>query len=590
MITLDVHDNKFLITATEMERDLVMKVNGLTASGSTAWTAPLRWAIYVDAASTVLRFKGTITDAAKQWGNEEGARIKALIERKNATADREMLGEVNLFPEQVADGRWLLEYDAGSGLLFSDMRTGKTFTIGAAIDNMEKMSVETSEPFLDPWPVLFVCPPGTTFEARRAFARAFPDRRMEVLSNGMTATQRKKAIESKPDILIMGYNLLAKHTKLSYYGGIKADQRAKEIKAKLYDDKELNAIQWGTVIADEIHNIKDPKSQQSRGWWYLGDRARHRLGATGTPTSKKITDKDDITKSRVNISDLWAILRAIYPLDFPAKSKFMDKYLHLDTNYFGIMEVKGMHPENEKYWQMIWEPMYIRRLRNINTVKDYRKREVELSPKQMKLYKQMTEDNMAETGGEFLVAPDSMTLRHRQREICAGMPVITNGEVKSLSEPSSKLESLLEWLDESEHKAIVFTASIPSFNLIEEKLLDKRIKFVSFPGGLKDDEKIAVTDSFNKNDETKVILCAIKATNAGIDLSAAKRLLYFNLSDDPVEMMQSEDRGLGPTQTIDVFEVTYLIAIDTFEEEQFENFVAKEINGRMLFGEQSAHV
>lgn len=571
MIRLDIIDNQLVITASPLERDLVTQINGLRANGAAEWRAPIRWALYVDAASTVLRYKGEISDAAKSWGSAEGKRVNAIIAAKHGTADSHELGNVQLFPEQVADGRWLLEYDAGSGFLFSDMRTGKSFTVCEAVNQLQILSEDVAEPAMSPWPLLIACPPGITFEWERALAQAFPDRPRVVISNGMTATQRKKALAESPDIVVIGFNNLAKHSKLSYYGGLTKEQRAKELAQGLYEPKELNALGFKTVIADEAHNIKAPKSQQTRALWNLGDAAQHRIATTGTPTSNKIADGAEITHSKVDVSDMWSLFRFVYPLDFPGKSKFMNKYLLVVNNFFGIAEVRGLNPENEKYWEKVFEPMYLRRLRNIKTQKDFRVIPVELPSKERKLYKQLSEEYMAELDGELVVATDELSLRHKLIEIC-------NGE--------AKLAVLLEWLSESDDKAIVFTTRTGAFDMIQDTFIEKRVPFVSFPGGLNDKQKTAVTDSFRTNDSVKVILCAIGATNAGIDLSAAKRTAYFGISDNAVFMAQSADRALGPTQQIDVYEVAYLIAKDTIEERMYEAFADKEANLKVLLDDR----
>lgn len=560
MIKLDIADGQFLITARPTERELVKQINGIRADGSAQWRAPLRWAIYVDAASTVRKYQGEITDAAKQWGAAEGRRVNNLVERKHATGVARKLGNVELFATQAADADWLTEFDSGSGLVFSDMRTGKTYTV------LELVRLTGPDAF----PLLVVCPPGITFEWDNGLAQALPDRTRVVLSNGMTAKQRKSALAAEPEIVVIGYNNLPKHSKIAYYGGLSKEQRAKEIKQDLYSDKELNTFGFKTIIGDEAHNAKAPKSQQTRALWALGDKADRRIAMTGTPTSKKIADNFDYSHSNVDISDMWALFRFVYPLDFPGKSKFMSKYLRVENNYFGIAEVKGLNPENEKLWARVFEPMYLRRLRSIDTVKDQRRIPVELSKKERKAYTQMATEYMAVIGGELEIAADTMSLRHKLIEIC-------NSE--------SKTAALVEWLGESEDKAVVFTTRIPAFNAIREALETAKIRHLVFPGGLNDVQKKAIVDRFRDDETARVIVCAIKATNAGIDFSAARRTAYFGIADDSVHMLQSEDRAMGPTQTSSSYELAYFVAKDTIEEDILTAFTDKAANLKVLFND-----
>jgi SWI/SNF-related matrix-associated actin-dependent regulator 1 of chromatin subfamily A len=562
-----------------MEKELVMQINGLKANGAARWVAPLRWAIYVDAASTIQKYRGEVSDAAKQWGNAEGARVKALIAAKYAPAEKRILGTIELFESQVSDAEWLTKYDKGSGLLFGDMRTGKSFTVLELIEIIKERGEAA-------FPIVIVCPPGVTFEWELNLENALPERSRAVLSNGMTQLARTKALQENPDIVVLGYNLVWRHSKVSYYGGLKPEKRQKEIKQGLYEPKELQQIAPRTVVLDEAHNVKDPKSQQTRACWELGDKADRRIILTGTPTSKKETGfgPDDI-----DISDMWALFRFVYPLDFPARSKFNDKYLLLVKNFFGIPECRGLNPENKKFWEMVFEPMYLRRKRSIKTQKEYRIIPVELTGKQKTVYKQLEKHGMADIDGELLIANDGLT--ERQRKLQASLATLVldkEGNVVGMQEPSAILDALFEWIDEREDKAIVFSDSALFFRLIEDKFTEKEIRFVSFPGGLSNPQKVAVLKAFRENEDVRLILVSLRAGNAGIDMSAAKRIAYASLADDPVIMAQSEDRNLGPTQDADISEVAFFLAKNTVAEEIHGDYLKKTSNRKKLFKENDA--
>lgn len=578
MIRLDIEDNQFVITASPMEKELVMTINGLRAAGPARWTAPLRWAIYVDAASTIQKYRGEVSTHAKSWGTAEGNRVKALIDAKYAPIEKRILGEIELFESQVSDAEWLTKYDDGSGLLFGDMRTGKSFT---ALELIEIIKEKGDDAF----PVVIVCPPGVTFEWDINLESAMPERSRAVLSNGMTQLARTKALQENPDIIVLGYNLVWRHSKIAYYGGLKPEQRKKEIASGSYADKELQRIAPKTVVLDEAHNVKDPKSKQTRACWELGDHADRRIVLTGTPTSKKETGfgPDDI-----DISDMWALFRFVFPLDFPARSKFNDKYLLLVKNFFGIAECRGLNPENRKYWEMVFEPMYLRRKRTIKTQKEPRIIPVELVGKQKTVYKQLDKFGMAEVDGDLLIANNGLAVSMRKLQAALATLVLDEqGNIVGMKEPSAILDALLEWINEREDKAIVFSDSALFFRLIEEKLSETEIPFVSYPGGLTNQQKVAALKTFRENENVRLILCSLRAANAGIDLSAAKRIGYASMSNDPVIMQQSEDRNLGPTQDADISEVAYFIAKDTEAEIVYGDYLKKVSNRQKLFKEHN---
>lgn len=585
MIRLHKTDTHFIVTGSPLDRERIVGdkrglfpgINGLVAKGEGEWHAPLKWPIYVDASSTILSYGGDVSWEAREWGKEVGNRVKALIESKHAvTTETHELGDVSLFPKQHYDAQWLIEAGA-TGFVFSDLRTGKSHTMNDLINHLQESGG-------DPFPVLFALPPGVTWDAERNFEAAFPERTVGVLSSGMTPLQRSKIIEQKPDVLVLGYNLLVKHSKLSYYGGLDKKKRKKEVESGCYEEKELNRYGFQTVVADEAQNIKDPTSQQTRAMWCLGDKARYRFAMTGTPTSKEAID-DGTGPLRINIEDLWPLLRFAYPDCFPAKTKWQKKYLIMATNFFGIQECRGVNPEMVKFWNMIFEPMFIRRLRDNDVEAEPRILWVRLDGKQEKLYKQLAKYEMAQVGDDILFANDSLSLRRRMIQAASAYPVLEDGKIVRFEMPSSKIEALLAWLDESDEKAIVYTADRNLFDLTVTVLDKQGIKHSDFPGGLTNPQRAAAVDSFNNDPKVKVFFGMIQAANAGFDLPAGRRQFYLTMADDPTEQSQSEKRAFGPLQTASTIEVTYCIARDTMDEEVFNTNSLKDANGHLLFND-----
>lgn len=579
MIKLDIEGDHFVISGSPLDRDRIVGdkkglypgINGLVSKGEGTWHAPLKWPIYVDASSTILKYGGEVSWDARQWGKEVGNAVKRLIEQKHSDTDEtHQLGSIDLFPKQHADAKWLIEAGA-TGFVFSDMRTGKSHTINDVLNHLGD----------EAFPVLFALPPGVTWDAERNFEDAFPDRTVGVLSSGMTPAARKKIIDSHPDVLVLGYNLLVKHSKLSYFGGLDKKKRAKEVEKGCYEEKELNTYGFRTVIADEAQNIKDPKSQQTRAIWQLGDKAIYRFAMTGTPTSKEAVDNGE--ELRVNIEDMWALLRFAYPDCFPAKSKWQNKYLVMANNFYGIRECRGINPEMEKFWNMIFEPMFIRRLRDNDVEQKPRILWVRLEGKQEKAYKQLAKFEMAQIGDDLLVANDSLTLRRRMLQAAAATIKLDDGEIVGYELPSSKIDALLAWLDESDDKAIVYTADRNLFNLASQVMTDKGITHADFPGGLNNKQRAAAVDAFNNDPDVLVFFGMIQAANAGFDLPAGKRQFYLTMSEDPTEQEQSEKRAFGPKQTAKFIEMTYCVARDTMDEAVFMANSRKDANTHMLF-------
>jgi SNF2 family DNA or RNA helicase len=558
MIKVDIADNQFVITGREIEREQIMRINGLRANGAREWRGPLTWPVAVDIAWTAKEQGWEVTPAVREQGaglQLFAFNLQALQEDDKASSER--LGSVDLFPAQVNDALWLAT--AKKAFIFSEVRSGKTYTLLAALARLEA------------FPALLTVPTSITFEWERSLKAAFPDKKLTILTKGMTATQRKKALTDYGDIVVVPHNLLPKHSKVLTYGGLSTAQRAKENSSGAYIDKELNSIPFQAVVVDEGHILRNHLSQQTRSLWALGDQATYRYVATATP----VASEKGI--SGVSIEELWPLLRFLYPESFPARSKFLGTYVEMMPNYFGIMEFYGLKPSRKAAWDLIFQPMFIRRTRANQIKQDVRVIEYELNSKQRKIYDQIENESLAEIDGELLFSPSGLTTSLRLSQLCYGTPVIEDNKVKEIIAPSDLTDTVLAWLDESEEKAVIFVDSVSYFNYLEDQIRAQNISYLSWPGGLNDKQKAGLADSFRSGSE-KVLLASLRATSVGIDFSSAPRMAFATLSDNFLALDQAAGRNLGPTQKAEQTELAYFIAKDTIQERVYARMQSKAQN------------
>lgn len=538
-----------------------MVVNGLKAHGAAEWHAPINLSIAVDLAYTAKEQGWEVTPAVQTMGRDLAGwawTVKQLAEPDGSFPAGE-LGEVTLFPGQYQDATWLATQE--TAFVFSEVRSGKTYTLLKTLD------------ILDAFPALITVPTTITFEWERSLKAAFPDKKLTILTKGMTATQRTKALKDYGDIVVVPHNLLPKHSKVLTYGGLSTKQRASENKSGAYTPKELNDIPFQAVVVDEGHILRNHLSQQTRALWALGDKAIYRYVATATP----VASEKGI--SGVSIEELWSLLRFLHPESFPARSKFLGTYVDMSPNYFGIMEFNGLKQSRKAAWDMIFQPMFIRRTRANQVKQDVRVIEYELNAKQRKIYAQIEKDSLAEIDGELLFSPSGLTTALRLSQLCYGMPVIEDNKVKKFEGDSDLTDAVMSWLDESEEKAVIFVDSVPYFNYLQDLLLTREVPHLAWPGGLNDVQKKKTADTFNSvGSGIQVLLASLRATAVGIDFSAAPRIGFATLSDDFLALDQASGRNLGPTQVAEKTEIAYFIAKDTIQERVYARMQSKALN------------
>lgn len=550
MLRLSHDGARLVLTGEYLDRDVVRTINGAKADGAKRWTLPASVPTYLEAEMVVKQDQGEIDESAVRWWDGIQTAVESLLALKSAdiAVPPAVWGDgITLKPEQEADARFLSA--VRQGLVLNSMRTGKSFTMLRTLDLAQA------------FPALIAVPPSTTFEMERQVRLAFPDRTVTVLSSGMTATQRKKALSSYSDVVIAGHNLIPLHARLISYGGLTAAQRDKERTKGAYEDKELDKHGFAAVVVDEAHRMQNPKAAITRALWSLGDKATCRLALTGTPAP----NSED---------ELWSLLRFCYPALFPARGKWLDRYVHMVENFFGIKVCRGMKAETREAWDFIFSLMHVRRQRTAGPSVERRVIPVELPKEQLKMYRQLAEHSMTEIGDELVTATDSMSLWHKLSQVAGGTPVLSGGEIVSLQMPSAKIDALLDILGENDDKTIVVAESRLLCDLARSALQDAGHTVVALLGGMKPEERKAACAEFQTG-EARVIVIN-KAGSEGIELSAAKRTVFLQRSFDLTFNAQAEARNTSAAQLEDSVEIIDIYAKGTLDEAVREAYVRKD--------------
>lgn len=559
MNTLDLVDGKFVLTAGFRYRDWARQVLGMKYNHKTdTYVGPAHWATWVSVQG-LFGAHLEISTAVATWGEAAKQFITGLLKYKKGfelppgIAPLPQLGEYALMPHQEVDG-WFLSM-AGGGLAFSEMRTGKSGTIIAAIRRLNAANV------------LIVCTNGNRYTWEEEIIKWLPDASIVVISG--TAPQRKKLLQQQADFKILHYDIMPKHSKQKNYGSMTLTEAQKL-------PKELNEIDFDAVVLDEAHFIKDPKAQRTRAAWAVGDAARYRFEATGTPIAN-------------NPLDLWSLLRFYLPGIFTSKNDFTERYALMAMNVFGGMDCFGLNPAHEEEFYQIFEPMYVRRLRKdvlpFLPEKSYSTVWVEMETKQAKAYKEM-ESSIAVIDDEVLVATDPLTRNTRLHQIAAATPVVgTTAEGKSTVEaltlPSCKVDALLDILDADEEQAVVFMQSRKLLNLVAEVLTEKKVTFAEFRGGMSDLSRETGRREFQTG-KRRVALFLYDASPEGLDFSNCWRFIRLQPSPKMTKVVQGEDRGFGPAQTAEKIEIIDVITRGTVEADAHRSEIEKEVQMHKL--------
>lgn len=535
---LDAEGKSILIDAEWRYKELCKSIPGATwSTKDQVWRAPLGWA-------TCLALRSTFRDDLEigprlgEWASNERA---ARIDPANALRDLETLendANTDLFPHQRAGVEFLAT--ARRALLADEPGLGKTAQAIRALKRLQ----DAGE---DVFPALIVCPNTLKKNWKREFALWWPGITVEVIKG--SAGQRRKQLATEADVYVINWESLRSHSRLASYGSVALarckdcgghDERISENRCEVHR-RELNEIDFKSVIADEIHRSKEPKSKQTRALWAATGDAPFRFALTGTPIAN-------------DVLDLWSILHWLSPEEWPSKTRWVDRTVDTMLNAFGGMMVLGVKPHMQEEFYAAINPRMRRMLkaRVLPWLPEvlFERRDVEMSTKQKKAYGQMRDMMIAELeGGDALTAPSPLTQTTRLLQFASSYAEMvvdeTSGESRVvLAEPSCKVDALMNDIssgDFGSDSVAVCAVSRQLIELLSDAMTKAKIPHGLITGAQTEDERQEAIDDFQSG-RIKWILFTAQAGGVGVTLTAARRLVMLQRPWSLVDHKQALDR------------------------------------------------
>ena len=536
-VAVELNDTKDAIAiATEWRfKELCKSIPGAAWSAKEQqWKAPLSWA-------TCLALRSTFKDALEigpglaDWAQNE--LVTRVTPANNLRDLEDAEGDQDLFPHQRAGVAFLAT--ARRALLADEPGLGKTAQTIRALKKLKE-----TEPV---FPALIVCPNTLKKNWKREFGMWWPDVRVTVITG--SAAQRRKQFEEETDVYVINWESLRSHSRLAPYGSVALarcpqcgghDEKVTENRCEVHV-RELNTIDFKAVVADEIHRSKEPKSKQTRALWAATGDADIRYALTGTPIAN-------------NVLDLWSILHWLSPTEWPSKTRWIDRMVDTMLNAFGGMLVIGVKPHmNDEFYAAVHPRM--RRMLKARVLPWLppvmkERRDVEMSTKQAKAYKQMRDLMIAELdGGEALTAPSPLTQTTRLLQFSSSYAEIDvdemTGEMKALlAEPSCKVDALMDDIssgDFGDDSVAVCAVSRQLIDLLSAAMIKAKIPHGLITGAQDEDERQKAVDDFQSG-KIKWILFTAQAGGVGITLTAARRLVMLQRPWSLVDYKQALDR------------------------------------------------
>lgn len=396
------------------------------------------------------------------------------------------------------------------------------------------------------FPCLVICPASTKINWKREW-EMWTDRKAMLLENRIKDSWQRYYEINMADVFITNYESLKKYF-VNYMPP--KGQRKKSTDIKM--DPRVDLIK--SVVVDESHRCKDVKTQQAQITLQISLKKEWVILLTGTPVVNKPIDLFPQLGILGRLNQFGGIrgYKERYCEGGRGASNLKELNYQLNKHCFFRREKKDVAKDlPEKQRQTI--------LCDITTREPYNRARDKFA-----LY-------LKEQGCD-----DKAIAKKLRGEILAKMM-----ELKKIS-AYGKLNEAKEFIHQvvdSGEKLIVFVWH----TIMVQELLKEFPSAVTVTGKDNQMQKQDSIDSFQNNENTKLIICNIKAAGVGITLTASSRVAFIEYPWTYADCVQCEDRAHRIGQSNNVM-CTYFLGQNTIDEDLYQMIQDKRHIGNTITG------
>ena len=391
-----------------------------------------------------------------------------------------------------------------AAMLAMDMGTGKT---KVAIDLLANAGCRT---------ILILCPKSVLGVWRREIERHWPGGCKSIVLDG--GSTKSKAVElschfgATPHIVVINYDSAWRIP----LGSV------------------LLKRQWDAVVCDESHRIKAPGGRASRFCQQLGRIAPRRLCLTGTPMPHSPLD-------------VYGQYRFLAPDIFGTSfTRFRARYAITHPQYFSQVRRWINQAELEEKFHSI---AYVCQADDVLDLPETIDEEipVTLSAKSLKVYGDLKNELVAEVDSGIVTVANALAKLLRLQQITSGFVGFTDdltGEKVCQKLGDEKADALLDLLEDIDKPVVVFCRFRHDLDAVREVAQKLERRYGELSGRQRD-----LTDHAEMPEGIDIYGVQIQSGGVGIDLTRAHYAVYFSLSYNLGDYLQSRARLHRPGQT-----------------------------------------
>jgi SNF2 family DNA or RNA helicase len=157
----------------------------------------------------------------------------------------------------------------------------------------------------------------------------------------------------------------------------------------------------------------------------------------------------------------------------------------------------------------------------------YQTREIPLTPQVLKYYKGLKNQMLIEAAGEQISAVNAAAQLSKLLQISGGAIYTDTREVVEF-DVSPRLNALMEVLEETEHKVIVFVPFRHTIVLVSRHLTNEGVTNEIINGDVPARERAEIINRFQTADQPRVLVIQPQAASHGVTLTAADTVVFWS--------------------------------------------------------------
>lgn len=431
--------------------------------------------------SEVLGDNGETADIVVYWGIKEMQHIARFYSELKLPSpilkEYDWPGLFTPFMHQKTTAAFLSLRDRA--FCFNEAGTGKTSSVIWAADYLMKQGLIKR--------VLIICPLSIMYSAWQADIFKTAMHRTVAVAYG-DANKRKKVLSGAYEFVIINYDGVS----------IVSDDICK--------------LGFDLIVVDEANAYKTATTKRWKTLAKIMTPSTKLWMLTGTPASQSPLDA-------------FGLARLVAPGNVPKYfTAWRDKVMHQVTRFKWVPKP---HAKKEVF-SALQPAIRFTKAECLDLPEvTYQTREIELTPQVKRYYRGIKDQMLVQAAGEQISAVNAAAKLTKLLQISGGAVYSDTHEVVEF-DVSPRLNALMEVLDETEHKVIIFVPFKHTIELVANHLTNQGVTNEIINGEVPAKERSNIISRFQTTEFPRVLIIQPQSASHGVTLTAADTVVFWS--------------------------------------------------------------